>query len=51
MSPHDRAVAEVDRLADLLIEVSHRIWDHPELCFEEHHAHDLLCDALESRRG
>lgn len=49
MSPHDRAVAEVDRLADLLIDVSHRIWDDPELCFEEHHAHDLLCDVLEAQ--
>ncbi len=49
MSPHDRAGAEVDRLADVLIEVSHSIWDHPELCFEEHHAHDLLCDVLEAQ--
>ena len=44
-----RAVAEVDRLADVLVDVSHRIWDHPELCFEEHHAHDLLCDVLEAQ--
>lgn len=49
MTPHERAAAEVDRLADLLIDVSHRIWDHPELCFEEHHAHDLLCDVLEAQ--
>jgi metal-dependent amidase/aminoacylase/carboxypeptidase family protein len=49
VSPHDRAGAEVDRLADVLIEVSHSIWDHPELCFEEHHAHDLLCDVLEAQ--
>ena len=40
-------LAEVDRRADLLLDVSHRIWDDPELCFGEHHAHDLLCDVLE----
>lgn len=44
----ERAWAEVDRLAPTLIEVSHRIFDEPELCFEERHAHDLLCDALEA---
>ena len=32
--------------ADLLVEVSHDIWEHPELCFEEHHAHDVLVGAL-----
>ncbi len=47
MSAQDRAAGEVDRLAPTLLDVSHRIWDHPELCFEEHHAHDLLCDVLE----
>ncbi len=45
----DRVLAEVDRLADTLVDVSHRIWDHPELCFEEHRAHDLLCDVLETQ--
>ena len=44
----ERVLAEVDRLAPTLIEVSHSVWDRPELCFEEHHAHDLLCDVLES---
>ena len=37
---------EIDARASTLIDVSHRIWEHPELCFEEHRAHDLLCDAL-----
>jgi amidohydrolase len=37
---------EVTRLAPLLLDVSHEIWDHPELCFEEHLACDVLCDAL-----
>lgn len=48
MTTLDRVAAEVDRLEDLLLDVSHRIWDHPELCFEEHRAHDLLCDVLEA---
>ncbi len=30
-----------------LIEVSHEIWEHPELCYEEQFAHDLLCSVLE----
>jgi amidohydrolase len=38
---------EVDRHADLLIDTSHRIHGHPELCFEEHFAHDLLTDVIE----
>lgn len=40
-------MAAVDERAEVLLDVSHRIWDRPELCFEEHHAHDLLCDVLE----
>ena len=39
---------EIDARAETLIDISHRIWDHPELCFEEHFAHDLLCDTLAS---
>lgn len=42
------ALDEVDRLGDVLVDVSHRIWERPELCFEEHHAHDLLCDVLDA---
>src|SRR5262245_58226013 len=37
---------EVDRRAPLLLDASHRIHSHPELCFEEHHAHDLLTAIL-----
>jgi metal-dependent amidase/aminoacylase/carboxypeptidase family protein len=33
--------------AGTLLEVSHSIHDHPELNFEEHHAHDVLCAALD----
>ena len=39
--------ANVDALASRLIEVSHQIHETPELCFEEHAAHDLLCSVLE----
>ncbi|MYE57530.1 MAG: M20 family metallopeptidase, partial [Acidimicrobiaceae bacterium] len=35
-----RACDEIDRLAPELLDVSHRIHERPELCFEEHHAHD-----------
>ena len=32
----------VDALAPALLAVSHDIHEHPELAFEEHHAHDVL---------
>ena len=37
---------EVDRLASDLIEMSHKIHANPELCFEEHFAHDLLTTVI-----
>jgi amidohydrolase len=40
--------AEVDRRAEVLVDVSHQIHAHPELCFEEHFAHDLLSSVLEA---
>ncbi len=42
----DRIEAEVDRLADVLLDVSHRIHATPEILFEEHHAHDLLTQVI-----
>jgi amidohydrolase len=42
-----RVCHEVDRRADELIDLSHDIHAHPELCFEEHHAHGVLTGALE----
>ena len=39
--------AEVDARAAHLLGVSHQIHENPELCFEEHTAHDLLCTVLE----
>jgi amidohydrolase len=47
-NPHkNRAADTITRLGGELIDVSHSIHDHPELNFEEHHAHDLLCSALD----
>ncbi len=40
-------VERVDALSDLLIETSHEIHGHPELCFEERQAHDLLVGILD----
>ena len=42
-----RLAAEVDRRADLLLDVSHQIHAHPELNFEERFAHELLTRVLE----
>ncbi len=39
--------SEVDARAARLLSVSHQIHDTPELCFEEHAAHELLCLVLE----
>ncbi len=39
--------SEVDARAARLLSVSHQIHETPELCFEEHAAHDLLCFVLE----
>lgn len=44
-----RIEAEVDRLADVLLDVSHDIHAHPEVLFEEHHAHDVLTRVLEDQ--
>jgi amidohydrolase len=42
-----RMCERIDALADVLLEASHDIHAHPELAFEEHHAHDLLTGILE----
>lgn len=41
-----RLADEIDRRADVLVDVSRQIHAHPELNFEEHFAHDLLTDVL-----
>lgn len=43
----DRMLARIDEVSDELLEVSHEIHARPELCFEEHFAHQLLTDRLE----
>ena len=42
-----RVIDDIDKLAEQLLDVSHDIFDHPELGFEEHHAHQRLTDELE----
>jgi amidohydrolase len=42
-----RMAAEIERRAELLVDVSRRIHAHPELGYEEHFAHDLLAGVLE----
>ncbi|KAK2158494.1 hypothetical protein NP493_1792g00012, partial [Ridgeia piscesae] len=32
-----------------LAELSHDIWSHPEICYQEKHAHDVLTAFLEGR--
>src|SRR5436305_4571249 len=44
----DRLAAEIERRADVLIDASHQIHEHPELCYEEHFAHDILTGLLEA---
>ena len=41
------ACAEVDRWADRLVDVSHRIHAEPELSYQEHAAHATLTDVLD----
>jgi amidohydrolase len=43
----DRLRDEVAARAEVLVGASHDIWEHPELNFEEHHAHDVLTGILE----
>jgi amidohydrolase len=40
-------VDEIDARAPMLLDVSHQLHEHPELCFEERYAHDLLTGVLE----
>ena len=47
-SVKDRLAAEIDKRSDVLIDASHQIHEHPELCYEEHFAHDLLTGLLET---
>jgi amidohydrolase len=42
----ERLRAAVEERADLLVDASHQIHEHPELNYEEHFAHDLLTGIL-----
>ncbi len=42
-----RVIDEVDRRADLLLEVSHQVHARPELLFEEHQAAELVATTLD----
>jgi amidohydrolase len=42
-----RMCERIDALADTLVDASHDIHAHPELAYEEHHAHDVLTAILE----
>jgi len=42
-----RLIDEVDKRADLLLDTSHRIHEHPELGYEEVFAHELLTGIVE----
>ena len=42
----DAVKAEIDGAGDALIELSHRIWGHPELAFEEERTSDAAATAL-----
>ena len=46
-SVKDRIDEVVERHAEALIEASHQVHAHPELGFQEHHAHDVLSKVLE----
>ena len=41
------ACTTIDRYSDDLNNISQQIWQNPELCFEEFHAHELLTSFLE----
>jgi amidohydrolase len=46
----ERLAAEVDKRADVLVDASHQIHANPELCYEEHFAHDILTSLLETEK-
>lgn len=43
----EAAKAKIDASAEDLNALSQEIWSHPELYFNEHHAHQVLTDFLE----
>ena len=45
----DKALETIKRSKDELIEIGTKIWEKPEIRFEEHSAHDLLTNFLEKQ--
>ena len=43
------ACSAIDDESQALAELSHDIWSHPEICYQEKHAHDVLTAFLEGR--
>ena len=43
------ACETIDKLSGDLHNISKVIWEKPELAYEEHAAHDVLCDFLEKQ--
>ncbi|XP_047136729.1 xaa-Arg dipeptidase isoform X3 [Hydra vulgaris] len=43
-------IKTIDDRASDLNNISQRIWEHPELCFQENYAHDLLTTFLEKEK-
>ncbi|KAJ5772567.1 hypothetical protein N7520_003096 [Penicillium odoratum] len=41
--------AALETLHESLRKLNHEIWSHPELAYQEHHAHDTICDFLEQQ--
>lgn len=41
------AVDKIDSSSERLNTLSQELWNNPELCFEEHHAHEILTTFLE----
>jgi len=47
-SAKEAVQSEVDRAGDALVDLSHRIWDHPELAFEEERTSVATADLLDA---
>ncbi|KAJ5813223.1 hypothetical protein N7447_010246 [Penicillium robsamsonii] len=43
------ADATIEALQQKLRELNHEIWSNPELAYQEHRAHDTICDFLEGQ--
>lgn len=44
---YEKFLNSIDENSEIFCGVSDSLWDNPELCFQEHHAADLICGILE----